>query len=268
MENSIGCRYAHVLLAVLCAFALMLLFLVAESTQAEAKISYKKISVVSKIGYEKIAYNKYGLVAKISNSSDKISKTTYKYSGAKIKSFTKVAGIDGIPITQNGKIVYNKKGRLCKQLCKMGTGNNLETTTFTTDKSGRVTRMRMTSCVYKISYDKKSRISKLTSVPNNSFSDKEEYVYKYDGKENVKVIYGKFVSPSGYLTNFTENYVNTYKSGKLVKRQYNDSAAVKITYKTIKIPTKSYKKYADAIKKQQKALFKVNISGIDSLVMS
>lgn len=268
MESSIGRRCAHLLIAGLCAIALMSFFLVAGSTHAEAKTSYKKISVVSKMGHEKYTYNRYGLVTKISNLSDKISKTIYKYSGTKIKSFTNVGGIDGVPITQNGKVAYNKKGHVYKQVCKMGSGGNVEIATFTTDKSGRVARIHTASCVYRISYDKKSRISKLVSTPNYSFSDKEESIYKYDANGNVKAIYGKSIAPSGTSMTFVRKYVNVYKGGKLVKYQYDDSAAVKITYKTIKISAKSYKKYAAAIKKQQKALFGVNIKGIDPLVMS
>lgn len=247
----------------LCATALMLFFVVAGTNHAEAKTTYKKISVVSKFGNQKYSYNKSGLISKAANINDKISKITYKYSGTKVKSIISVANIDGVPITQNMKVSYSKKGRLSDMEVKTGTARYPETIIFKTDKKGRVNYCRTSSYIYNITYDKKSRISKILQNPVYVFSNKEEYVYKYDAKGNIKEKCGKDISPEGIAISYSEKYSNTYRGGKLVKRQYETSPVEKITYKTIKVP----KKYVASVKKQQKALFSVSVGLIDPLVM-
>lgn len=229
-------------------------------TYSEAASEKATVYVVSKIttkdGSLSYKYNKNGLVSEI-----KIPYTNRKFSytyNKKVLKKTKYSNIkkeikEGRDITRNDdyKISRDNKGRI-KEVISNGY-QDFKPDSFKYDKKNRVISFNFQfGGVYdeKISYDKKGRIGKII-VNHHMLATKSitTYKYTYDKKGYVKSIYEKCHSDIGTesedTTEKTTNYKNSYKKGRLVKRNGN-----KISYKKISVP----KSYKNDIERQQRKL--------------
>ena len=195
-------------------------------TQASSKT---KVYVVSKISGNgktfSYAYNKNGLVKRMISGG---AKTTYKYSGTKLKSFDSEAGRN---------VVKYKNGKAVKVARAYGSGYY---DTWSYDKKGRVTKyashtpLGTGKIVY--TYSKNGRIAKASSAFGAASPDIIRPTY--DKKGNV-------TSWSGRSFKISYN-----KSGRATARTISSSGTEKFTYKRISIP----KKYLKAVKAQQRCV--------------
>ena len=216
------------------------------STQAAKKSVYVRKSTSAR----KYAYNKYGLITRVTNVDPGQIDVNYKfkYKGTKL---VKMWQLNGTSVDAVYTIKYDSKNRVKSITVKsdgMGADYYNNTQVFTYNKKGlatkKVTHNATSGTKYttKYAYNAKGQLTKITQ-PGST----ETMAYDANGsntKWTRKLSTGKSI----------EKYKNTYKNGLLrgVTRTNDDGYTYSnaIKYKQISIP----KKYAAAVAKQQLAL--------------
>ncbi len=220
----------------------------ASSLNAQASSKGKvKMKVVTSIGKMKYHYNANGLLTQVIRP---YTKTTYRYAGKRLKSYTDMQTIYSSPEqAMTTKLHYDKKGRIVKSV-----GSK---------KSSSISYIRL------YSYDKKGRASKVVYTDSNNGS-KLVRTYTYDRKGRVvkevqkdvtanlrndlsRIKYNKKGLVACEITNGpTIKYQYTFNAaGQIASMKNNESYGWrKYKYKTISIP----KGYAGLVRQQQHIL--------------
>ena len=278
MASSISKRMLATLVVALLACALCMLALAPRSAQAVqsadetstvqasqvdgasvAQASGKKtIYVRVSKGDTKYAYNKHGLVTKLTEKSGTSTfKTKFKYSGKKlVKAVHKRDGSEDM----RWSIKYDSKGRVKKIVTvspmAVDLYNNTETYYYNSKNQvkKKVTSNKIsgTKDVVKYYYNAKGLVKKIVMSTGTD-------IIKYDKKGNPISWLRKYPAGSDFKDSQTY-YKNTYKKGRLASVKLTDKSGFgypqKIKYVKKSVP----KKYAATVKAQQKEL-RVTVPG-------
>ena len=222
------------------------------SEAASGKTTVYVVSKISEKGdtdsYLEFKYNSKGLLVETrhpnpsysengSGTVDSINKFSYNKAN-KIKKIEYIAGYDA---TKDVTVIKYKKGNVVSKKTKTAPDgkkykalNSVKSFKYDSDD-----KLKSTSA-FSYTYDKKGRIKAITS----STDAKTKRTYSYDKKGYVKSYLDISNNPEG-VSKKTVKFKNSYKSGRLVKRNN-----YKISYKKISIPKSS----KELVEKQQRSI--------------
>ena len=202
-----------------------------------------QIYLVTKIGDEKISYNKSGLVTKRAGQYET---KKYSYSKKRVKAYTTTTSYT----RTKTKVSYDKKGRVAK----LKSSGNSSYANYTVSYSyGSKNRVKKTVWKYaspgqnrteKYTYGKKGRLTAKKSSAGMTI------LFGYDSKGNLTGFQAKS-GPTRYVFN-----TYTYKNGRIAKRVQGmngvggRTSTNSFSYKKVSVP----KKYVSLIKRQQRVL--------------